>query len=316
MNLDIPDGWAEPTKEFPARVQVVHRFNRFYSRQIDALHQRMARSGFSTTEDRILHEIAHRPTSTASKLWQELGLNAGHLSRLLTGLEEKGLISRSRSDTDARVVWLQLTEKGHRAVQYSAEASRPGIEALLKRLSDIQQHDLVNAMARIQALLTGTPSAWMLRPPQAGDMGRVIQQHGSSCASEYGWNDEFEATVIDFVAHYIRECDPASDRCWIAEMNGCAIGCAFVVRESGGTARLRLLHVDPCARGIGIGRKLLEEAQRFCRRAGYERIVAASTDEIAKRHRSYALAGFRLVDQSDRIAFGKRMLRQTWSKAL
>src|ERR671913_780569 len=246
--------------DFDRRVGSVRRFNRFWTRQIGVLSEGYLKSTFSLTEVRVLYELAHREESTASGLGEELGLDAGYLSRILRGFEKDGLIHRRPSEADGRRRLLRLTERGGEAFAPLDARSRGEIGAMLGGMSITGQERLVGAMQTIERLLSARPESvvpYLLRPHQPGDMGWVVHRHGVLYAREYGWDERFEALVAEIVAKFIRQFDPKLERCWIAERDGEIVGCVFLVRESEEIAKLRLLLVEPEARGLGIGSRLV-----------------------------------------------------------
>lgn len=298
------------------RADTVRRFNRFYTRQIGVLQEHLLQTEFSLTEMRILYELGHRADLTSADLCQALGLNAGYLSRIISGFEKKGLIAKSRSATDARAQQLQITEAGKAVLGPLEQASRDEVVAMLQRLPEPQQEQLIEAMTRVQVLLGEGTSSWLLRDPLPGDMGLVVQQQAVLYTREYGWNSEFEALVAEIVARYLREFDPAAERCWIAEKDGRAVGSIFVVRHDQTTAKLRMLYVDASARGLGIGQRLVAEAVRFARDAGYRQMVLWTTSNLTAARKLYESAGFRLVEEEPMHSFGKDLVSQTWALAL
>jgi DNA-binding MarR family transcriptional regulator/GNAT superfamily N-acetyltransferase len=304
------------TNQLEDRAEIVRRFNRFYTRQLGLLHEHLLDSEFSLTEARILYELAHRPTLTTSNLCRELGLNSGYLSRVIAGFEKKGLIEKTRSPDDARVAQLQLTDKGHATFEPLNDASRCEVIAMLNRLSEPEQHQLVDAMGQIEGLLSETVPSYLLRDPQPGDMGWIVHRQGVLYAQEYGWNIEFEALVAEIVAKYTREFDQKSDRCWIAEKDGKVVGSVFVVRHDDVTAKLRLLYVEPSARGLGIGGRLVEECLRFARLAGYRKMMLWTNSVLADARRIYERVGFQLIDEEPHHSFGKDLIGQTWARDL
>src|SRR5215203_7418026 len=258
-------GFAMFDDDFERRVGEVRRFNRFWTRQIGMLREGYLESPFSLTEVRVLYELAHREETTASELGEELGLDAGYLSRLLGGFEKGGLIHKRPSEADGRRSLLRLTEQGLETFAPLDARSRSDIGAMLGSLTVAEQERLVGAMRTIEGLLTEEEGSYLLRPHESGDMGWVVHRHGVLYAGEYGWDERFEALVAEIVAKFIREYDPRLERCWIAERDGETVGCVFLVRESEGIAKLRLLLVEREARGLGIGRRLVEECIRFAR---------------------------------------------------
>jgi DNA-binding MarR family transcriptional regulator/GNAT superfamily N-acetyltransferase len=295
------------------RAESVRRFNRFYTRRIGVLHEHLLDSEFSLTEVRILYELTHRPAITSTELCRELGLNAGYVSRVIAGFEKKGLIVKARSQADARASELQLTEKGRATFAPLNDASRSEVTAMLEQLPESAQQQLIDAMGQIQGLLGELSPNYLLRDPQPGDLGWIVHRHGVLYAQEYGWNAEFEALVAEIVAKYVREFDPRSDRCWIAEKDGRVVGSVFVVRHDDETAKLRLLYVEPSARGLGIGHRLVDECLRFARSAGYRKMVLWTNSVLVDARRIYERAGFHLVEEEAHHSFGKDLIGQTWT---
>ncbi|QEH31726.1 Mycothiol acetyltransferase [Aquisphaera giovannonii] len=297
-------------------VERVRRFNRFYTRRIGVLHEHLLGSGFSLTQARVLYELAHRPTLSTSTLCRELGLNAGYLSRLVAGFEKEGLIEKTRSPADARVHELRLTEEGRATFGPLDDASRRDAIAMLQRLSEPERLRLVEAMGQIQGLLDGAGPGYLLREPRPGDLGWIVHRQAVLYAEEYGWNAEYEALAAEIVAKFVRELDPKSERCWVAEKGGKVAGSVFVVRDDDATAKLRLLYVEPEARGLGIGRRLVDECLAFARLAGYRRMTLWTNSVLAGARRIYEEAGFRLIKEEPHRSFGKDLVAQTWCRDL
>jgi DNA-binding MarR family transcriptional regulator/GNAT superfamily N-acetyltransferase len=303
------------TMDLSTRAEAVRRFNRFYTRRIGILHEKLLRSPFSLTEVRVLYELAHRDRPTASDVAGELGLDAGYLSRILRGFETRGLVRRKASETDSRRSLLALTPKGRRTFAPLDAASTDEVRAMLDELSEEQRTRLVGAMEAIEELLGGGRQEkvpYILRTHRPGDMGWVVHSHGLLYAREYGWNEEFEGLVPEIVAQFIRQFDPRRERCWIAERDGSNAGSVFLVRESDEEARLRLLLVTPEARGLGMGRRLVDECLRFARQAGYRRVTLWTNDVLHAARRIYQQAGFRLVEEKPHHNFGHDLVGQTW----
>lgn len=283
-----------------SRIAAVRRFTRFYTRQIGLLDEHLYRSPFSLTEVRVLYELAHRPALTASALGRELGLDAGYLSRMLRKFHSDGLIAKQASETDARQSLLSLTPKGRKAFAPLEKRSEEQVAGMLEKLSPAQQEKLVAAMAAIEDALGGRKAEdekapYLLRPHQPGDMGWVVYRHGVLYSQEYGYDERFEALVAGIVSDFIKNFDPRHERCWIAERRGEIVGSVFLVKKSKTVAKLRMLLVEPSARGLGIGRRLVEECIRFARHAGYRKITLWTQDELLSARRIYAAAGFKLV---------------------
>jgi DNA-binding MarR family transcriptional regulator/GNAT superfamily N-acetyltransferase len=297
------------------RVGAVRRFSRFYTRTIGVLHEGLLGSPFSLAEGRVLFELATRGTTTASVVGGDLGLDAGYLSRVLRGFEERGLIDRRPSETDARQSLLSLTAKGQEAFALIDARSGEEIAAMLDRLSPGDQTRLVGAMRSVEELLgprTPTRAPYLLRSHRSGDMGWVVHRHGVLYAQEYGWDERFEALVASITAEFIQRYDPKRERCWIAEMDGEAVGSVFLVKQSDDVAKLRLLLVEPKARGLGIGKRLVDECVRFARQAGYRKIALWTNSVLLAARQIYARAGFRLVRQEPHSIFGHDLVSETW----
>jgi DNA-binding MarR family transcriptional regulator/N-acetylglutamate synthase-like GNAT family acetyltransferase len=301
------------------RVEAVRRFNRFYTQQIGVLQEKLLRSPFSLAEARVLYELAHHEKITAVELSKKLGLDAGYLSRILRGFQKRRLIDKKPSETDRRQSLLRLTEQGRQAAASLNAASHSEIEAMLSSLSAEEQKRLLAAMRTIEEVLGPRPehkAAYLLRPHQPGDMGWVVHRHGVLYAQEYGWDERFEALVAEIVARFIQRYDPKRERCWIAEKDGENVGCVFLVKQSPTVARLRLLLVEPKARGLGIGARLVSECVRFARRAGYRKITLWTNSVLHAARHIYEKAGFRLVREEPHHSFGHDLIGETWELKL
>jgi len=305
--------------ELQRRVEAVRRFNRFYTQQIGVLQEKLLRSPFSLTEVRVFYELAHRDKLTATDLGKELGLDQGYLSRILQGFERRGLIAKTPSEKDGRQSHLGLTEQGREAFAPLNARSHDEVAAMLGKLSAVQQSRLVEAMHTIEELL-GAPgeqkSLYILRPHQPGDMGWVVQRHGFLYAQEYGWDEQFEALVAGIVAKFIQHFDSKRERCWIAEKDGEIVGSVFLVKKSKTVAKLRLLLVDPKARGVGFGTCLVDECLLFARQAGYRKIVLWTNSILGAARHIYEKAGFRLIHKAPHHNFGHDLIGETWELKL
>jgi DNA-binding MarR family transcriptional regulator/GNAT superfamily N-acetyltransferase len=308
----------------PARqtIRDVRHFNRFYTKQIGLLQDRMLSSPFSLTEVRILYEIAHRRKPTASALIEELGLDAGYLSRSLTKLERQQLIQRERSVADGRQSFLTLTTKGQHTFHPLETRSNQQVGAMLGRLTPEQQNQLLSAMHTIQGHLdvTGQTDArpsFTLRAHRPGDMGWVVYRHGELYWREYGYDERFEALVAHIVGDFIQHFDRKREHCWIAEKDGQIMGTVFLVKKSLSVCKLRLLLVEPAARGLGIGRRLVSECVRFGRKAGYKKMILWTQSELGAARHLYKEAGFRLSGQKRHKSWGHRTLTsEVWELKL
>jgi DNA-binding MarR family transcriptional regulator/N-acetylglutamate synthase-like GNAT family acetyltransferase len=302
-----------------ARVAAMRRFSRFYTGRIGVLREGLHDSAFSLTQSRVLYELAHREAPTAAELARDLGLDAGYLSRILRAFKQRGLIARTRSDRDGRQAHLSLTPAGREAFAPLDRGSHDEVVAMLARLPDGGQARLVEAMGTIEHLLGERPAGappYLLRPHQPGDMGWVVSRHGALYAEEYAWTTEFEALVAEIVAAFIRHYDAARERCWIAEIDGTPVGCVFLVKQSDDVGKLRLLLVEPRARGLGIGGRLVAECIRHARHCGYRTLTLWTNDVLVAARRIYQAAGFRLVQEEKHHSFGHDLVGQNWELAL
>lgn len=297
-----------------ARVDAVRGFNRFYTQKIGVLGEGLLESPFSLTEARLLYELAQRERATASGLCRDLGLDAGYVSRMLRRFEKQRLIQRTRSASDGRQSFLALTPAGREAFGGLNRRSRDEVAALLKPLGASEQERLVAAMAGIKQLLAAEPTAapWRLREQRPGDMGWVASRHGALYAEEFGWDESFEALVAEIVAAFIREFDAARERCWIAERDGKRVGSVFLVRRSALEAKLRLLLVEPEARGTGLGAALVGSCIGFARAAGYRKLTLWTQSILLAARRLYANAGFRRVREEPHRSFGQDLVGEYW----
>jgi DNA-binding MarR family transcriptional regulator/GNAT superfamily N-acetyltransferase len=301
------------------RVEAIRRFNRFYTRQIGVLHEGLLNSMFSPAEARVIYELAHHEQTTASALGDELGLDAGYLSRMLQSFKKHGLIDAQPSETDRRQRMLRLTQAGQDAFAMLNARSYRQIEAMLNQVPLEDQPRLIAAMRGIQDLLGAQPEQkvpYILRPHQPGDIGWVVYRHGVLYAAEYGWDEHFEALVASVVAQFIQDYDPKRERCWIAEMNGEIVGSVFLVKQSDTVAKLRLLLVEPKARGLGIGTRLVDECIRLARQLGYTTLTLWTNSVLLAARHIYVQAGFQLISAAPHHSFGHDLVGETWELAL
>ncbi|HEY7288042.1 MAG TPA: helix-turn-helix domain-containing GNAT family N-acetyltransferase [Vicinamibacterales bacterium] len=302
-----------------AHVDAVRGFNRFYTRRIGVLGDHLLDSPYSLTEMRVLYELASRPAATATELGRELGLDAGYLSRIVHRFVSLGMIARSPATDDARRSVLQLTRAGRRAFAPLNERARREISDMLGPLPARAQRNVVAAMQDVERLLGGRGVRDVpvrLRRHQPGDMGWVVHRHGALYACEWGYNAEFEALVARIVADFLDNLDPSGERCWIAERAGEIVGSVFVVRKTKQVAKLRLLLVEPSARGLGLGKRLVDECIRFARRAGYRKMTLWTQSELTAARRVYQQAGFVCVKRISQHSFGARRTAETWERDL
>ena len=301
------------------RAAALRRFNRFYTRHIGVLNEGLLESPFSLAEARVLYELAHRTRPTASDLSAALGLDPGYLSRLLRGLRRRALVARERSEADGRRSHLALTRKGRAAFAKLDKRSHDDMRALLTRLGEPEQRRLLEAARTMERLLdpAAVPApSYILRFHQPGDMGWVVHRHGTLYTQEYGWDEQFEALVAGIVAEFLRKFDPRKERCWIAEREGDILGSVFLVRDSDALAKLRLLLVEPHARGLGIGGRLVAECVGTARRLGYRRLTLWTQRSLAAARHLYQQAGFSLVRSEPHHSFGHDLVGETWDLEL
>ncbi|HEY3180448.1 MAG TPA: bifunctional helix-turn-helix transcriptional regulator/GNAT family N-acetyltransferase [Casimicrobiaceae bacterium] len=325
------EGWSSVarTNAFPpldAHVAAVRRFNRFYTQRIGVLREALYDSAYSLAEVRVLYELAHaKEAITATDLARTLTIDAGYLSRILRAFEGNALIRKTRSKDDGRQLHLSLTAAGRKAFAPLDRASHDEIAALLAPLQVDAQDRVVDAMAAIESLLDGAghnsaparkARSYIVRSHRPGDIGWVISRHGALYAHEYGWDDTFEALVGEIAAKFLKRFDPKGERCWIAERNGQNVGSVFLVRRSPTIGQLRLLLVEPSARGLGIGRHLVTECIAFARTAGYRKIMLWTNAGLDAARHIYEDAGFRLTREERHHSFGKDLVGQTFELKL
>ncbi|KRB31815.1 MULTISPECIES: helix-turn-helix domain-containing GNAT family N-acetyltransferase [Mesorhizobium] len=300
-------------------IDAVRAFNRFYTRQIGLLDEGLLKSAFSLTEARVLYELAHRDGLTATDLGRDLGLDAGYVSRLLKKFERLHLISRSTVVSDARQSSIALTAAGRNAFAPLNKDSHDQVAALLDRLPASEQDRLVKSMRTVQALLGESAEPripYLLRPLQVGDIGWITRRQGMLYAQDYGWDETYEALVAEILAAFVKSFDPKWERSWIAERDGEVVGSVFVVRKSDQVAKLRLLYVEPSARGLGIGRRLVEECIGFARAKGYKTLTLWTNDILIAARHIYQAVGFKLTEEEPHHSFGKDLVGQTWDLEL
>ena len=334
--------------ELDAHIATVRRFNRFYTRQIGILEERLLDSPFSLTQSRVLYELAHRTNPTASELATVLALDAGYLSRVLRGFTRQRLVRRTRSADDHRQYHLTLTPTGQRAFAALDERSYAQARESLNALTAQDRQRVVGAMSTIEALLSSADSrrddaadhsatvgtaveregndsagpstapanAYVLRDPLPGDLGWVIARQAALYAQEYNFDRRFEGLIATVIGEFVANFDASGERCWIAERDGAIVGSVFLVRKSAKVAKLRLLYVEPSARGLGVGRRLVQECMRTARRFGYARMTLWTNSVLVSARRIYEAEGFHLVDEQEHTDFGPVFVGQTWEVRL
>ena len=303
------------------RTAAVRRFNRFYTRQIGVLRKTYLDSPYSLGEMRVLYEIAHGDGVTASDIARALDLDAGYLSRVLHNFEKRGLITRNASAKDARQSHLALTARGRKTFAPAERRSQRDVAAMLGKLGGDEQAKLIAAMQTIENLLVGNPGAapkpeYILREPRPGDFGWIVSRHAELYAQEYGWGTPFEGLCAQIVADFVNNYDPKLERCWIAELNGENVGCVMLVKDAPGVARLRLLLVDPQARGLGLGQRLTDECVRFARQAGYKKITLWTHSNLTAARHVYENAGFTLTSSEKKHSWGQDVVAEYWDLTL
>lgn len=302
-----------------ARAERIRRFNRFYTEKIGVLEEGLFHSPFSLAEARVIYGIATTERAAAAGIGKRLNLDAGYLSRIVKRLLKGEIVKRALSKEDGRERILSLTAKGRRQFAMLDRRSHEEAAAMLRRLTPGRQLELVRALESAQSILGGElrgPAALALRPHRPGDMGWVVQRHGELYFEEYGWDERFEGLVAEIVAGFIAKFDPKRERCWIAEREGERVGSIFLVRKSATVAKLRLLLVAPEARGLGLGKRLVEECLAFAKHVGYRQVVLWTNSVLDAARRIYEKAGFELIEESKHRQFGPELVGQTWRKLL
>jgi DNA-binding MarR family transcriptional regulator/GNAT superfamily N-acetyltransferase len=311
---------AVPVPQDAPRVAAVRAFNRFYTQHLGVLQQDgWLDSPFSLTEARVLYEIRQRDRATASDIGRDLGLDAGYLSRILRRFHKSGLIRKTVSLNDARQSFLSITARGRKAYDPLEARTERHVGAVLGRLAAPEQEHLIGAMRAIETMLgreRKPQSRIILRQPRAGDLGWVVARHAELYFTEYGWAENFEGVCAQIVADFASKYDPEWERCWIAEMDARNVGSVFLVKDSAAVARLRLLLVDPVARGRGLGTRLTQECVRFARRRGYRRITLWTHSVLTTARHVYERAGFRLTSSEARRSFGQEVVSEHWDLIL
>ena len=304
------------------RIAAVRHFNRFYTRQIGLLRKTYLGSSYSLGELRVLYEIAHRRAPTATEIAHVLDMDAGYLSRVLRDFEGRGLISRKTAAGDGRTSHLALSARGRRAFMPLERRTQREVAGLLGKLQPADQERLIAAMGTIETLLEESRQIsppndnYTLRAPRHGDFGWMVTRHAELYAAEYGWVEPFEGLCAQIVADFVNNFDPKLERCWIAEANGENVGSVMLVKDSPGVARLRLLLVDPKARGWGLGTRLTAECIAFAREAGYGKIALWTHGVLKPARHIYKKSGFKLVRSEARKSWGQPVVSEHWELVL
>jgi DNA-binding MarR family transcriptional regulator/GNAT superfamily N-acetyltransferase len=301
------------------QISAVRAFNRFYTRKLGVLDQQLLKSPFSLSEARVLYELATRENLSAKEIGIELGLDPGYLSRIVQNFDDNGLIIRTPVPSDRRQYQLSLTAKGRQAFAKLSRSSQDDVAHMLAALAPGDSKRLIEAMTVIERLLGEPPVSRppaVLREPRPGDMGWVVQSHGSLYASEYGFDSSFEGLVAEIAAKFLSSFDASRERCWIADIDGAQVGSVFLVRHTDDVAKLRLLLVDPAGRGQGLGQRLVAECVAFARACGYRKITLWTQSILVAARRIYQDAGFVLVATEPHRSFGQSLIGETWELEL
>ena len=302
-----------------SQIAAIRGFSRFYTRKLGIIEPKLLASPWTLQEARIIYEIAQHDSCTATDLIQTLGLDAGFLSRTLQALQRRQIVARKPSKADRRANELALTAKGRAAFAELERRSRHEVGALLAGLDDRERSAVVNAMTVIEQVLeppAQKPAGFLLRSHRPGDIGWIVSRHGAIYAQEYGWDISFEALAAEITAQFLKSWDPAREQCWIAEIDGEPVGSIFLVRASDDVAKIRLLLVEKKARGLGVGRALVEQCIRFAKDAGYRSITLWTQTILVAARGIYQHAGFQCVRQEKHHSFGVDLIGETWELEL
>jgi DNA-binding MarR family transcriptional regulator/predicted GNAT family acetyltransferase len=307
-----------------ARIQAIRHFNRFYTRQMGILGKGLLDSPFSLSEVRVLYELANSDNVTAADLSARLGMDPGYLSRMISGFALRKLVARRLSESDGRQRHLMLTQQGKKVFGPLDRRASKEVAEMLGRLSPPDQRRMMEAMRAIESILapdaTGAPqpsiTPYILRAHRPGDMGWITYRQAVLYQEEYGWNEEYEALVSEILAKFIRNFDPKWEHCWIAEKDGEVVGSVFAVKKDATVAQLRLLYVDPRVRGLGIGKRLVDECIRFSRQKKYRTLTLWTNSVLKSARRIYEASGFQLVKEEPHHSFGKDLVGQVWELSL
>ena len=300
-------------------VDAVRRFNRFYTRRIGLLERGFLQSDFSLTEVRLLYEMSRRAPVSSAVLARDLGIDTGYLSRTVRRLTAAGIVAGRPSESDRRQTLLSLSAKGRKVFGRIEGRQVEDVLALLSPLAESARRQLAASMRTIETLIgdvEGAGEAYVLRPPGPGDLGWIVHRQGRLYHEEYGWDVTFEALLARIVAEYVERYDARKDACWIAERRHEVVGSVFCIKKSALVARLRMLYVEPTCRGLGIGRRLVEECLGFARRAGYKRMTLWTNDVLTAARAIYEKAGFELVTEEPHHSYGQDLVAQTWERDL
>lgn len=302
------------TTELNKDILAIRKFNRFHTRLVGALDEGLLKSDFSLVQVRLMYELAHGDNLAASDLMEILKLDRGYLSRLISSLEDMGLLNKTPDTKNAKRLVITLTDQGQKVESALEQSSSNQVADLLAPLSETDRKQLLRSMTHIQKLLDpSTPEpSYILRDPEPGDMGWIVHRHAVLYAEEQNLDTSFEGVVAEIVAEYVKNYNPKRERCWIVEHAGQVAGSVFVTESDQDNAKLRLLYVEPDARGLGIGERLVTECIKFSRAKGYRCLNLWTHSTQASAGKIYQSAGFKLIDETKTQAFGQILKRQDW----
>jgi DNA-binding MarR family transcriptional regulator/N-acetylglutamate synthase-like GNAT family acetyltransferase len=305
---------VDPATVDPATVDAVRRFNRFWTRQIGVLQAGLLDTPYSLTEARVIFELAQADGTDLGALRDRLGLDGGYLSRVVGRFKADGLVTARVAATDARRQILRLSARGRRVFARLDQRAAAAVVTMLANHEPADHHRLIAALDTVEGLLSSKApaAAYVIRGLRPGELGWAVARHGAIYAEEYGWDESFEALVARIVADYVDDHDPKRENAWIAEVDGEPAGCVFCCRRDDTTAQLRILLVEPRARGLGIGSRLVDECIDFARRAGYRTIMLWTNDVLVAARRIYEAAGFSLIEEEPHHSYGKDLVGQIW----
>ena len=302
----------------PVASAAIRRFNRFYTREIGVLDGNLLQSGFSLVEARILYELAQTPEIAATDIGEKLGLDRGYLSRMLRAFQRKRLISRKTDAADKRRLHLSLTEKGRTTFRHLDRRSSEAAKGMIAGLPPGAVNALLAAMETIQGILAKDTAApdYILRRDRVGDLGHIASRQAVIYEQEYGWDKTYEALAAKILSEFVGRNDAVNERAWIVESHGAILGSVYLMKEDAETARLRLLYVEPQARGLGLGKKLVSECTAFARGSGCQRIVLWTQSTLTAARKLYVNEGYELIKQEPHHSFGKDLVGETWELKL
>jgi DNA-binding MarR family transcriptional regulator/GNAT superfamily N-acetyltransferase len=305
--------------ERAASVEAMRAFNRFYTRHVGLLGERHLDSALTLTEVRLLYELAHGDAASPTDLARSLSLDAGYVSRLLASLEGQGAVTRTKSPDDARRSVMALTAKGRKAITALESKTQERLSTLIDAVPDAARTRLVQSMREIENVLAPSPSSApivSLRDPMPGDIGWIIHRQAALYTEEYGWDWTYEGLIATICGNFVKDFDAENERCWVAESDGAIVGSVFLVRKSPKVAQLRLLYVEPSARGLGIGSRLVRACIDFARARGYRRMTLWTNDILVSARKIYQAEGFVLTKEEKHHSFGRDLVGQNWDLKL